>query len=143
MPPKGADMARSRASVSQEAARSPLNEHIGRRIARRREALGLDRHELAHFVGMTERELADYETGRERISAIGLHEMAARLEVPVPFFFAGFGQQRLEKAADIDAAADGRSALIACYDLLDSRDQARLVEIALVLAGERLVKPRE
>lgn len=74
---------------------------MGGRLRSRREALGLTRGGLVRRLGMTARQLEDYEAGRVRPNAGMLFKLSRELNVPVSYFFArGDGHDSSGKSAE-------------------------------------------
>lgn len=61
--------------------------YIGRRIRHRRLLLGMTQEALAIGVGLTIKEIEEYENGLARIAAADLVAFSSLLEVPVRHFF--------------------------------------------------------
>lgn len=61
---------------------------MGRRLRSRREALGLTRGVLVRRLGMSAKQLEDYEAGRVRPNAGMLFKLSRELNVPISYFFA-------------------------------------------------------
>jgi transcriptional regulator with XRE-family HTH domain len=68
-------------------AADPLDTHIGARVRLRRLLLGMSQEELADALGVTCRQLQQYENGTDRIAADRLYDAAQALQVPLIFFF--------------------------------------------------------
>jgi transcriptional regulator with XRE-family HTH domain len=71
-----------------------VDEHIGRRLLRRRRALGLTQGQLAVSIGVRFQQIQKYECALNKISASRLWRLAEALEVPVTYFFEGFSARR-------------------------------------------------
>lgn len=68
-------------------AAEPLDALVGRRIAARRQALGLSQTALGQMIGVSCQQVQKYEGGQNRISASRLHGLALALGLPVEAFF--------------------------------------------------------
>ena len=66
-----------------------IDRHIGNRIRLRRLSLGIDQQTLGSALGLTARQVQDYEGGATRVGATRLSAMAEALDVPILFFFGG------------------------------------------------------
>jgi transcriptional regulator with XRE-family HTH domain len=66
-----------------------IDQHVGDRIRAHREALEMSQKELADALGITVRQLQNYETGRFRVGAAMLFAMASQFVVPVTSFYEG------------------------------------------------------
>jgi transcriptional regulator with XRE-family HTH domain len=71
----------------------PLDVLVGKRLHQRRSLLGMTTQQLGDSIGVTSRQIDDYETGTDRISARRIWDIAAAIEVPVLFFFEGLDGQ--------------------------------------------------
>jgi transcriptional regulator with XRE-family HTH domain len=72
-----------RGRASGEAARRPRHDGVGARLARIRRERGLSQTELAERVGVIQRVVSHYETGRTRIPTDALFKLADVLNVSV------------------------------------------------------------
>ena len=66
---------------------NPIDRHIGRRAAVRRQSLGLPPGDVARGLGLDEAGLEDLERGMRRIAARQLWTWSGLLRVPVAYFF--------------------------------------------------------
>ena len=71
----------------------PVDAFVGRRIRNRRISYGLGLNELASHVGLSSQQLQKYEQGIHRIYASRLWAFSQALEVPVEWFFEGYGEE--------------------------------------------------
>jgi transcriptional regulator with XRE-family HTH domain len=81
-------MPRDIASRQQYAALTPRDKQIGFHIRQQRMRLGMAPPTLARALGITEAELAAYESGETWISTARLFEIADTLSVDLAFFYA-------------------------------------------------------
>jgi transcriptional regulator with XRE-family HTH domain len=65
----------------------PIDRQVGARVRERRKVLRMTQHTLANAIGRTFQQVQKYETGRNRISASVLHEIAGILDMPINAFF--------------------------------------------------------
>ena len=84
---------------------NPIDAHVGARLRQRRSFLGLSQEKLARSLDLTFQQIQKYERGANRISAGRLYQLAAALDVPVGYFFAGLDQAKSDRASGSDAAA--------------------------------------
>jgi transcriptional regulator with XRE-family HTH domain len=63
-----------------------VDAHIGRAIRERRNALGISQERLAQQLGITFQQVQKYESGRNRVSASRLVDIATVLDMPVGCF---------------------------------------------------------
>ncbi|MGH3430857.1 MAG: helix-turn-helix domain-containing protein [Mycobacteriales bacterium] len=73
-----------------------VDEHLGRRLCRRRQSLGLTQQQLGTAIGVRFQQVHKYECGLSRMSPARLCDIANALGVGVGYFFDG-----LEAAAPI------------------------------------------
>lgn len=71
--------------------------HIAQRLRRRRKLRGMSQQELGQRVGVGFQQIQKYETGVNRTSAGMLWNLAAALEVPVGYFYEGYGNKDCER----------------------------------------------
>ena len=64
-----------------------IDAHVGKRMRKVREALGLSQGRLGRQLGLTFSQVQKYEKGANRIGAGRLHVLARVLNVPVQYFF--------------------------------------------------------
>ena len=69
-----------------------LDFFIGKRVRHRRLLLNLKQHDLSEACGVQFQQIQKYECGINRISAINLHRIAVKLEVPISYFFEGLNE---------------------------------------------------
>ena len=70
---------------------NPVDLHVGRRVAERRQALRYSQAQLAQAAGVTFQQIQKYERGSNRIAASRLWEIAEFLNVDLNYFFEGLG----------------------------------------------------
>src|SRR4051812_21460283 len=66
-----------------------IDEHLGRRLRRRRRLLGLTQQQLAHACGVRFQQIQKYECAANRMSAGRIWQLSKVLDVPVSYFFEG------------------------------------------------------
>lgn len=69
----------------------PIDVHVGIRVRGRRHELGMSQSALAETLGMSFQQVQKYERGANRVSASVLWEMSEAMEVPIAYFYEGFG----------------------------------------------------
>lgn len=113
-----------------------IDNHLGRRLRRRRRLLGLTQQQLANTVGVRFQQIQKYECGANRISAARLWQLAEALGVPVGYFYEGMtvegpqvataagqeGGEVLQREETLD--------LIRAYYKLGERPRRRLLDLA-------------
>jgi transcriptional regulator with XRE-family HTH domain len=70
-----------------------INGHVGARIRERRIMLGLAQPQLAEVIGVSYQQLHKYESGKNRVSAGRLFEIARALGVAAAYFYEGIGEE--------------------------------------------------
>ncbi len=73
---------------------SPVDQHIGRRLRRRRLDLGLSQAALSEMIGVTFQQVQKYEAADNRIAASTLYRLAEALEVSPEYFFEGLQREK-------------------------------------------------
>ena len=66
---------------------SEIDAHVGQRMRRLRETLGLSQGRLGRQLGLTFSQVQKYEKGANRIGAGRLYILAGLLDVPIEYFF--------------------------------------------------------
>jgi transcriptional regulator with XRE-family HTH domain len=100
--------------------------HVGARLHRRREWLGMKIQQLAALTGVSFQQIQKYECAQNRIAPSRLYTLAHALAVEVGWFFDG-----------LPPIATGKTQVIVPLHKLDSPETASLVEAYLRLAPER------
>jgi transcriptional regulator with XRE-family HTH domain len=85
----GADIESSSVArkTSEGSRASKVDRHVGARLRLRRNVVGLTPQQVAEAIGTPTQQLAKYEAGINRISAVRLYKLAHILNVPVSYFF--------------------------------------------------------
>lgn len=119
-----------------------IDEHLGRRLRRRRRLLGLTQHQLASACGVRFQQIQKYECAANRMSAARLWQLAEVLEVPISYFYEGFGAPREARAVrdgeaqrEVFTRKETRD-LIRAYYKLSERPRRRLLDLAKSLNGD-------
>ncbi len=74
---------------------------LGRRLRRRRRAMGLTQRQLGLLCGVTFQQIQKYETATNRMSASTIWNLARALEVDVSYFFDNLaGEARAQAAVE-------------------------------------------
>ena len=113
--------------------------HVGKRIRHRRWMNGTTQQQLADAVGIKFQQIQKYETGKNRVSASRLWDIAHALDVPVTFFFEGFDQDQPAaesgSAMPTDILADKEALeLLRSYYAIPENQRRRLFDLARVLS---------
>jgi transcriptional regulator with XRE-family HTH domain len=100
--------------------------HVGSRLRRRRELLGIKIQRFAAIAGVCFQQIQRYERAENRISPGRLYQFAKALKVPVTWFFDG-----------LPPITTGKLQLTLPQHELESRETASLVEAYYRIAPER------
>ncbi|MGH6978185.1 MAG: helix-turn-helix domain-containing protein [Brevundimonas sp.] len=65
----------------------PIDLHVGRRLAERRQELKMNQSDLGKAIGVTFQQVQKYERGYNRVSASKLWQCAAALGVAIHYFY--------------------------------------------------------
>jgi len=112
-----------------------IDEHIGRRLRRRRRLLGLTQQQLASACGVRFQQIQKYECAANRMSAARIWQLAQVLEVPIGYFYEGFGsageatRRDGEVQREVYTRKETRDLLRAYYSLAE-RPRRRLLDLA-------------
>lgn len=114
----------------------PLDHHLGAKIAAARQLRGMSRTALALGVGLSEPQVARFERAQNRLLATSIWGIAAFLELPVEWFYAGFrgGEVLAGQAEDLAVHAEREIAVLSSksMDLLDAYHTCSPVQQRLV-----------
>ena len=118
-----------------------VDRYVGSRIRARRMAMRLSQAAMAPQVGMSARELQNYERGLTRLNAARVFQIAAFLSVPVSSFFdgmplAGDGRPTVATWLDFERmiATEEGEVLVGLFPKLADADRRRaVVEIVRVM----------
>jgi transcriptional regulator with XRE-family HTH domain len=118
-----------------------IDEHLGKRLRRRRRLLGLTQQQLAEACGVRFQQIQKYECAANRMSAARVWQLAQVLEVPVSYFYEGLGPQREcrsrdgENPREMFTQKETRD-LIRAYYSLSERPRRRLLDLAKSLNAD-------
>src|ERR1700681_2038705 len=110
-----------------------VDDHVGARIRERRIMLGLTQQQLAELIGVTYQQAHKYERGLNRVSAGRLFEIGRVLNVPVGYFFEGFGEDDVREVPQRERMMLEIARNFA--DITDERHQDAVSKLARALAG--------
>ncbi|MBN8543206.1 MAG: helix-turn-helix transcriptional regulator [Alphaproteobacteria bacterium] len=71
----------------------PVDVHVGKRLRLKRTIMGLSQESIGKAIGVTFQQIQKYERGINRMGASRLYDFAKTLNVPVSYFFEGFGDE--------------------------------------------------
>jgi transcriptional regulator with XRE-family HTH domain len=100
--------------------------HVGVRLRRRRELLGIKIQQLAALTGVSFQQIQKYETAQNRIAPSRLYTLAQVLAVEIGWFFDG-----------LPPIATGKTRVVIPLHKLESPETASLVEAFLRLPADR------
>ena len=84
----------------------PVDVHVGKRLRLKRTIMGLSQESIGKAIGVTFQQIQKYERGINRMGASRLHEFAKSLNVPVSYFFEGYGDE-LSEDSTVFGMAEG------------------------------------
>jgi transcriptional regulator with XRE-family HTH domain len=118
-----------------------IDKHVGSRLRMRRMMLDMSQEELGRAFGLTFQQVQKYEKGTNRMGASRLQHAAHILDVPVPFFFEGAGQQAEDGAApslsyinEFASSEDGLRLIKAFMRIARTAVRRRVVELVQEIA---------
>ena len=119
--------------------------HVGQRVRQRRWMVGMTRQQLGDRAGIKFQQIQKYEAGTGRISAGRIRDIAAAMDVPVSFFFAGIEDQAPENGEAQGDVLTHRQAqeLVRAYDAIPENQRRRLIDLAGVLGDDGLTGARQ
>ena len=112
---------------------SEIDAHVGLRMRKRREALGISQGRLGRHLGLTFSQIQKYEKGTNRIGAGRLYQIATYFGVQPGYFFAGVDDT--ETTAGQPDAGERRDEVASLNEAFASIDDAetRASVLALVM----------
>ena len=117
-----------------------IDVHVGLRMRRRREALGVSQGRLGRHLGLTFSQIQKYEKGTNRIGAGRLYQIAGFLGVTPGHFFEGLDGDDEAAGAQVSNGAvrrDEISTLNEAYGAIhDAETRASVLALVRSLAGE-------
>ena len=127
---------------------NPIDVHVGGRMRRRRQEIGLQIEALADMLGLAYQQVHKYETGENRISASRLYEGSRILSVPITWFYedirpseaapAPGGEQPPVPASPSGSSPSEWVRLLQLFQRIDDpRRRKMLLEMAALIADER------
>ncbi len=116
---------------------NPVDAHVGQRVLQRRRMVGMTQKQLGDRIGIGFQQIHKFETGRNRISAGGMWDIAAAMEVPVSFFYEGLdGKLPDTGEARGDILTDKETLeLVRAYYAIPENQRRQLFGLAVALAA--------
>jgi transcriptional regulator with XRE-family HTH domain len=124
-----------------------IDDHVGKRLRRRRRLLGLTQQCLAEAIGLRFQQIQKYECGANRVTASRLFQLARALNVPTSYFFDGLPDvPSMPRTSDLDPshipsdvlAQSETIELIRAYYQLGERPRRKLLDLAKSLREDGL-----
>lgn len=114
--------------------------HVGLRMRKRREALGISQGRLGRYLGLTFSQIQKYEKGSNHIGAGRLYQIAAFLGVPPSHFFEGIDSPAAGPSGSISNGTARRDEFItlneAFSSIHDSETRASVLALVRSLAND-------
>lgn len=82
----------------------PVDVYVGRRLRLKRTIMGMSQESLGKATGVTFQQIQKYERGINRMGASRIYHFAKLLNVPVSYFFEGYGDMELADGGDVAAS---------------------------------------
>jgi transcriptional regulator with XRE-family HTH domain len=109
---------------------NPIDRHVGTRLRMQRMVRGLSQTELGEAVGVTFQQIQKYESGKNRVSASRLQQIADVLKVAPDFFFEA---THTKKARD-----SGSSETILIDEFISSREGIALAKAFSKISNQKM-----
>ncbi|MBL3591509.1 MAG: helix-turn-helix transcriptional regulator [gamma proteobacterium endosymbiont of Lamellibrachia anaximandri] len=71
----------------------PLGQHLGLRLRKIRTRRHMSLSSVGEFIEVSAQQIARYESGQHRISAVSLYRLARAMDIPLSWFFSKFEEQ--------------------------------------------------
>ncbi|MBW9064626.1 helix-turn-helix transcriptional regulator [Rhizobium herbae] len=138
----------SRSNIARESVH-PVDLHVGQQIRIRRIQSNVSLGDLGAGIGVSLQQVQKYESGRNRVSASMLYELANCLRVPVSKFYEGLPGPECVEDSQIMTEIDERIAYISTAEgrrliedvlLLPARVRSRVVALVSSIVDEEMVE---
>lgn len=116
-----------------------IDEHVGRRIRRRRRMLCMTQSALGQACGATFQQIHKYEVGECSMYATRLWRIANALELPPSYFFEGLRPDSETQVVPYDEEQDEAAELAHAFAALTETARRRLLTLARTLTEEHPV----
>ncbi len=105
-----------------ETIQEAINEHVSRKIHKRRIELGMTQKKVAEALGVSFQQFQKYENARNRLSAGRLYQLADIMDTSVAYFFEDYEKQSPETAEQPTKAVDtlASARLVRQFDSISS-----------------------
>lgn len=118
---------------------TPVDEHVGSRLRKRRVLRGWSQEKLAKAVDVTFQQVQKYEKGMNRISASRLYQFSQVLNVPISYFFDEFAMKD-SYIADLPGLADNEQEALQGSDIFDRKETIELIRTYYSIGDTKLRK---
>jgi transcriptional regulator with XRE-family HTH domain len=121
---------------------SQIDAHVGQRMRRRREALGISQGRLGRHLGLTFSQVQKYEKGTNRIGAGRLYQIASFLGVQPGYFFAGLDEPEEQDTTANDVRRKGEaSTLSEAFEAIhEPETRASILALVLSLSADQAAR---
>ncbi|MCL2369402.1 MAG: helix-turn-helix domain-containing protein [Alphaproteobacteria bacterium] len=109
-----------------------IDQHVGARIAMRRNMLGMTQKPLADECGITFQQMQKYEKAINRISVSRLFQIGMALDSPVAFFFTGLPLQPVDNTMFKSGATSDQKSIHRISEPTESDPMARMETLELI-----------
>jgi transcriptional regulator with XRE-family HTH domain len=119
---------------------SPLDSHLGRRIALRRQQLNMSAADLEKAISMVPGSVARFEAGRQSLNATQLFTLSRALDLPVLYFFEGLSTLNNNTSVEVPAAeyiTEAERFLDAYFKIADAKVRGDILGLMKAAAGEQ------
>ena len=107
--------------------------HVAKRVRAARVSRGISLETLGESIGIKLQQMSRYETAQCNLSTPRLAAIAKALDIPLSYFFEGFGSVDDTRLAE-SRRGSGRLTLLSAYSKLDHEKRVLLLSIAKSLA---------
>lgn len=113
----------------------PVDVHVGARLRRCRDMVGMTQKQLAERVGVKFQQIQKYEAGGNRVSASRMWDIAAALGVSVSYFFEGMDDAPLANGDAVYTMADDtENELMRVYRGIPETQRQKFLDLARLLS---------
>ncbi len=119
---------------------SPLDRHLGRRIAGRRRQQNMSAAELEKAISAPPGSVARFEAGNQSLNATQIFTLSRALDVPVLFFFEGLSalyDSTLVEAPAAENITEAERFLDAYFKIADAKVRGDILGLMKAAAGDQ------
>ena len=112
--------------------------HLGQRLRHRRKLLSLTQQNVGNAIGVSLQQIQKYESGKGRMFATRLYQLADLLDVPVGYFYEGLCGNKPEPGSEETQrlASKETQDLLYAYYKLGEQPRRRLLDLAIAMNGK-------